>query len=46
VVKDLGKIESFVGCKIMENKAKNTIYIHQPKLLNNNLKEPFGAQVE
>jgi hypothetical protein len=35
VVKDLGKMESFVGYKIIENKAKNTIYIHQPKLLYN-----------
>jgi hypothetical protein len=45
VVKDLGKLESFVGCKIIESKAKNTIYIHQPKLLNN-LKEQFIALVE
>jgi hypothetical protein len=45
VVKDLGKMESFVGCKIIENNAKNTIYIHQPKLFNN-IKEQFGALVE
>jgi hypothetical protein len=45
VVKDLGKMESFVGCKIIENKAKNTAPINQPKLFNN-LKEPFGALVE
>jgi hypothetical protein len=38
VVKDSGKMESFVGFKIIENIAKNTIYIYQPKLLNN-LKE-------
>jgi hypothetical protein len=38
-------MESFVGCKIIKNKAKNTIYIHQPKLLNN-LKEQIGALVE
>jgi hypothetical protein len=45
VVKDLGKMESFVGCQIIENKAKNIIYIHQPKRLYN-LKEQFGALVE
>jgi hypothetical protein len=45
VVKYLGKMESFVGCKIIENKAKNTIYIHQQKLLNN-LKEQFGSLIE
>jgi hypothetical protein len=38
-------MESFVGCKIIENKTKNKIYIHQPKLLNN-FKEKFGALVE
>jgi hypothetical protein len=38
-------MESFVGYKIIENKAKITIYIHQPKLLNN-LKKQFGALVE
>jgi hypothetical protein len=45
VAKDLGKMESVLGCKIVENKAKNTIYIHQPKLLKY-LKEPFRALVE
>jgi hypothetical protein len=45
VDKDVGKMESFVGCKIIENKAKNTIYIHQRKLLNN-LKEQFSELVE
>jgi hypothetical protein len=45
VFKELGKMESFVGCKIIENKSKNTNYIHQPNLLNN-LKEQFGAMVE
>jgi hypothetical protein len=45
VVKNLGKMISFVGCDIIENTAKNTIFIHQPKLLNN-LKEQFGALVE
>jgi hypothetical protein len=38
-------MEFFVVYKNIENKAKNTIYIHQPKLLNN-LKEQFGALVE
>jgi hypothetical protein len=38
-------MESFVGCKIIENKAKSTIYIHQTKFLNK-LKEVFGALVE
>jgi hypothetical protein len=45
VVKDLGKIESFVGCKIIENKEKNKTYIHQPNFLNN-LKEQWVELVE
>jgi Reverse transcriptase (RNA-dependent DNA polymerase) len=32
-VKDLGKLENFIGCKIIENQAKDTLWIHQPKLL-------------
>ena len=34
-VKYLGKLENFLGCKIIENKQKDTIYIHQPKLIKN-----------
>jgi hypothetical protein len=45
VVKDLGEMETFVGCKIINNKANDTIYIHQPKLLLH-LKQDFGALVE
>jgi Reverse transcriptase (RNA-dependent DNA polymerase) len=39
VVKDLGEMDTFVGCKIINNKANNTVYIHQPKyyILNKNL---------
>jgi hypothetical protein len=33
VVKDLGEMETFVGCKIVNNKANDTVYIHRPKLL-------------
>jgi hypothetical protein len=45
VVKDLGEMEIFVGCKIIINAANDTIYIHQPKLLLH-LKQEFGALVE
>jgi hypothetical protein len=34
-VKYLGKLENFLGCKIFENKERDTIYIHQPKLIKN-----------
>jgi hypothetical protein len=44
VVKDLGPINTFVGCKIIENKEKDTIWIHQPKLIKN-LEEQFGPLV-
>jgi hypothetical protein len=33
VVKDLGNMETFDGCKIINNKTNDTLYIHQPKLL-------------
>jgi hypothetical protein len=33
VVKDLGEMEAFVGCKILNNKEKDTVYIHQPNLV-------------
>jgi hypothetical protein len=45
VVKDLGEVETIVGCKIINNKANDTVYIHQPKLLLH-LKQEFGALVE
>jgi hypothetical protein len=44
VVKDLGPIDTFVGFKIIENKEKDTIWIHQPKLIKN-LEEQFGPLV-
>jgi hypothetical protein len=44
VVKDLGPIHTFVGCKIIDNKEKDTIWIHQPKLIKN-LEEQFGPLV-
>jgi hypothetical protein len=31
-VKYLGKLENFVGCKLVEDESKDTIWIHQPKL--------------
>jgi hypothetical protein len=40
-VKTLGKMEHFVGCHIIQNKSKDTIYIHQPKLIKH-LDEAFG----
>jgi hypothetical protein len=30
---DLVTMKHFVGCHIIENKEKDTIYIHQPKLI-------------
>jgi hypothetical protein len=33
-VKPLGKLENFIGCKLFENAAKDTIWIHHPKLIN------------
>jgi hypothetical protein len=45
VVKHLAEMETFVGCKILNNKERYTVYIHQPKLIKH-LKEKFGALVE
>jgi hypothetical protein len=45
VVKDLGEMETFVGCKIINNKTNDTVYIHQPKL-SLHLKQEFGALVK
>ena len=44
MVKDLGKMETFVGCQIIENEQRNTIWLHQPKLIKH-LKEQFGELV-
>ena len=44
-VKYLGQMEHFVGCHLIENKAKDTLWIHQPKLIKN-LKTHFGQLVE
>jgi hypothetical protein len=43
-VKDLRTMNHFVGCHIIENKGKDTIYIHQPKLIKH-LEEEFGSHV-
>jgi hypothetical protein len=40
VVKDLGNMEAFVGCKIINNKTNDTVYIHQPKLLKVYIHQP------
>jgi hypothetical protein len=45
VVKDLGTMETFVGCIIDENKSKTAIYVHQPKLIKS-LKEHFGNLIK
>jgi Reverse transcriptase (RNA-dependent DNA polymerase) len=45
VVKDLGEMKTFVGCEILNNKAKDTVLILQPKLIQQ-LKEQFGSYVE
>ena len=44
-MKYLGKLEKFIGCQIIENKERDTIWIHQPELLKH-LKETFGKMVE
>jgi hypothetical protein len=31
-VKYLGKLENFIGCILIKNSEKDTIWIHQPKL--------------
>ncbi len=43
-VKDLGEMKHFVGCHIIEDKNKNTIWIHQPKLLKH-LNETFASYI-
>jgi hypothetical protein len=45
VVKDIGNMETFVGCKIINNKTNDTVYNHQPKLLKH-LKQEFVGLVE
>jgi hypothetical protein len=44
VVKELGKMETFVGCLIIENEQRDTIWLHQPKLIKH-LNEKFGELV-
>ena len=43
-VKDLGKLENFIGCRLIENKEKDTIWI-QPKLFKH-LGQTFGKLIE
>jgi hypothetical protein len=35
VIKSLGPIKDFVGCQDIEKEKKDTIWVHQPKRLNN-----------
>jgi Reverse transcriptase (RNA-dependent DNA polymerase) len=44
-VKYLGQMEHFVGCRLIENKSKDTLWIHQPKLIKN-LKLHFQQLVD
>jgi Reverse transcriptase (RNA-dependent DNA polymerase) len=44
-VKDLGKLENFIGCRLIENQSKDTICIHQPKLLKH-LKQAISDMVK
>ena len=39
-VKDLGEMKHFVGCHLIENGRKDTMFIHQPKLIKH-LHETF-----
>jgi hypothetical protein len=41
-VKDLGKLEHFVGCHLIEKQNNEFLNIHQPKLLKH-LSETFGS---
>jgi hypothetical protein len=43
-VKYLGKLKHFVGCHIIENQKKDTLWIHQPKLWKH-LKEAYSNLV-
>jgi hypothetical protein len=40
----LVKLESFIGCKLIENTEKDTIWIHQPKFFNH-LEQLFGKLI-
>jgi hypothetical protein len=44
-VKYLGALEHFVGCHVIENEKRNTIWIHQPKLIKH-LKESYSDLIE
>jgi hypothetical protein len=44
-IKGMGPLKHFVGCHIIENAAKDTIWVHQPKLLKD-LQKKFGPTVE
>ena len=44
-VKYLGEMKHFIGCHLIHDKNKETIWIHQPKLLKN-LKEGFEKLVK
>jgi Reverse transcriptase (RNA-dependent DNA polymerase) len=44
-VKYLGKLENFIGCKVIENKERDTILIHQPKLFKH-LEQTFGQLIK
>jgi Reverse transcriptase (RNA-dependent DNA polymerase) len=44
-VKYLGMLENFIGCKLIENKERDTISIHQPKLFKH-LEQTFGKMIE
>jgi hypothetical protein len=44
-VKDLGTMKHFVGCHLIDSPDKQTIYIHQPKLLHH-LEEGFSQYIK
>jgi hypothetical protein len=43
--KYLGALEHFVGCHVIENVKRDTIWIHQPKLIKH-LKESYSDLIE
>jgi hypothetical protein len=44
-VKYIGKLENFIGCRLIENNERDTIWIHQPKLFKH-LEQTFGELIE
>ena len=44
-VKDLGKMESFVGFQLVEDKKEETVYLYQPKIIKR-IEQKFGHLIK